>query len=497
MSLIEVTVLMTTYNHERYIAQAVESVLMQQTQFPFRLVILEDCSTDRTREILLDFQSRYPERIQLLLAETNQCSNRPFAKAFESAEGRYLAFLDGDDYWTSPHKLQKQVDFLDAHPECSFCFHNASRIHEDGSMPPSNRNSDDQSPFSSIEDLWDACFIAAPSPMYRKGLFDRLPNWYYDAISGDWSLYLIHAEYGKIGYINEVLAVYRVHSKGLWSGLSELQQQEQVISFYKQMDANFQYRYHSLIQTKIPRWRQPFAHATRRAARANISPACASHLVQSVSQLFPESSTVVVVSLSDAVLLKSKTSNCRAWPLVPTEANEQLFVQGPAGSEPAPWVGDDAFYEFKLYAGLDRSRLILSVPVLHHDSISACLALDPPPACKGAFLSASPNPVPAVNGQGTTTISWSTGDGSIAQVFLSKSSVPLPDTCDAAIDLLKTARLKGADFLFVSAAEQWWLHHYDRFAGYLKSNFHCLNDDDHFVAFDLRKSSVVPSGFAA
>ncbi len=120
----KVSVLVVTYNHENYIVQAIDSILAQEVNFDYEILIIEDCSTDRTRSIVLDLQAKYPERIRLSLAEQNECSNKRFATEFLASPAEYVATLDGDDYWTSPHKLQKQVDFLDAHPECAICFHN-------------------------------------------------------------------------------------------------------------------------------------------------------------------------------------------------------------------------------------------------------------------------------------------------------------------------------------------------------------------------------------
>ena len=95
-----------------------------------RSSISEDCSTDRTREIVLDFQKEHPEKVRLLLSKQNIHSNEIVVRGIRAARGQYIALLDGDDYWTSPHKLQKQTDFLDSHPECSLCFHNARIFHE-------------------------------------------------------------------------------------------------------------------------------------------------------------------------------------------------------------------------------------------------------------------------------------------------------------------------------------------------------------------------------
>src|SRR5687768_16687744 len=112
----KVSVAMITYNHEAFVAQAIESVLMQKTDFDFELVIGEDCSTDKTREIVNGYKSKYGERIRVLLPAKNLGINRNLKQTLLACQGRYIALLEGDDYWTSSLKLQKQVNFLDTHP---------------------------------------------------------------------------------------------------------------------------------------------------------------------------------------------------------------------------------------------------------------------------------------------------------------------------------------------------------------------------------------------
>ena len=95
-----------TYNHERFIAQALESVIAQRTDFDFEIIVSEDCSTDSTRQIILDWKARYPDRIRLILSDRNVHSNEVVARAFRAARGTYVALLDGDDFWTYSKKLQ-------------------------------------------------------------------------------------------------------------------------------------------------------------------------------------------------------------------------------------------------------------------------------------------------------------------------------------------------------------------------------------------------------
>ena len=108
-----VSILSITYNHEKYIAQAIDSFLMQETDFDFEIVIGEDCSTDNTRQIINQYKEKYPEKIKLLTSASNVGPNHNFLRTFEACQGKYIALCEGDDYWIDPLKLQKQVDFID------------------------------------------------------------------------------------------------------------------------------------------------------------------------------------------------------------------------------------------------------------------------------------------------------------------------------------------------------------------------------------------------
>src|SRR5580704_17934239 len=119
-----------TYNHEQFIGQAIESVLAQKVNFDYEVVIGEDCSTDGTRAVILDFQRRYPDRIVASFRERNIGAMRNAEATFAACRGEYVALLEADDYWTCEVKLQKQVDFMDAHPDCAICCSRAQVANE-------------------------------------------------------------------------------------------------------------------------------------------------------------------------------------------------------------------------------------------------------------------------------------------------------------------------------------------------------------------------------
>ncbi len=161
------------------------------------------------------YQRRFPDKIHLRLAASNQNNNRAWGEAIVGARGKYVALLDGDDYWTSPRKLQLQVRFLETHPECAICFHNALIIFDDG-RETQLHNPDQQKTFSTIEDLWERNFMATCSVMFRAGLTPALPNWFWGMRFGDWPLHLLNAEHGTIGYLPDVMAPYRRHAGGVF-----------------------------------------------------------------------------------------------------------------------------------------------------------------------------------------------------------------------------------------------------------------------------------------
>jgi glycosyltransferase involved in cell wall biosynthesis len=247
----KVSVLLLTYNHEKWIRQAVQSVLMQKTDFDYGVTIVEDCSSDGTRDAVIDFRQKFPERIDLSLSKENGEYRTNLATAFLASSGQYIAQLDGDDYWTSPHKLQKQVDFLDTHPECALCFHNVTVFNEDGTGSPWNLNPPDQEEITGLEDLLVDNYIASCSPMFRAGVLDRLPDWYYTAAWADWPLYILHAQHGKIGYLNEVMGARRLQNEGMWARLSNVRRVEETIRFYEHIGPNLDAKHKVIVQGRI------------------------------------------------------------------------------------------------------------------------------------------------------------------------------------------------------------------------------------------------------
>jgi glycosyltransferase involved in cell wall biosynthesis len=271
----KVSVLVMTYNHAQFIRYAIDSVLMQCCDFDYEVVISEDFSTDGTRAIVQQYQREYPDKVRLLLSAHNVRSNAVVVRGIQASQGQCIALLDGDDYWIAPDKLQQQVMFLDSHPDCAICFHNAKVIN--GGPERRNRNwtAANHPEITSLKDLWLGNFIATSSTMFRRGLISEFPAWYdnYFPIT-DWPLHILNAEHGDIGYINEVMSVYRYHKAGYYSQLSPREKQAQTLKLLHQMNKDFKYKYNRLAKTAISKYFIEWAEEYLRRGEIRTAKAC-------------------------------------------------------------------------------------------------------------------------------------------------------------------------------------------------------------------------------
>jgi glycosyltransferase involved in cell wall biosynthesis len=276
----KVSVAMVTYNHEKYLAKALDSVLMQKTDFDFEIVIGEDCSTDNTRSILLDYKKRFPDVLQVILNDTNLGMYRNGAQVLQACRGEYIAMLDGDDYWTSPDKLQKQASFLDSHRDCSTCFHDAWIIHEDESREKTHYRPA-QKEFSTVEDLLVENFIPTAAVMYRRGLWQKAPEWAETLKMGDWIIHILNAHHGRVGYIDETMAVYVIHRGGVWSTRAWEFHALSVIELFEALDRHLEPKYSRIIRRVLRWWN--FALSKRYEKENNLTAARA-HAVKSLAR---------------------------------------------------------------------------------------------------------------------------------------------------------------------------------------------------------------------
>jgi len=244
----KVSVAMITYNHEQFIEQALDSVLMQQVDFDYEIVIGDDLSQDRTREILLDYHARHPEKIHLLLYETKQGPGGNIYQVLNNCQGEYIALLEGDDYWTSPEKLQVQVNYLDLHAQCALCSHNVNIYSEYEQRYLGEERVKGGSASYRLEDLLNFNFMPRTgASVYRNYLF-QLPEWIKQLSNVDFAIFLMLAHEGTIDYIDRCYGVYRIHAGGIWSGKQRSKSFLNAINLLQAINIHYNKKYNKFIK---------------------------------------------------------------------------------------------------------------------------------------------------------------------------------------------------------------------------------------------------------
>jgi glycosyltransferase involved in cell wall biosynthesis len=192
---------------------------MQKTNFQIEALIHDDASTDDTADIIREYEKKYPEIIKPIYQTENQCSKSVNVSQynFSRAQGKYIALCEGDDYWTDPYKLQKQVDFLEEHEDFSICFHPVKVFNQNESVLIDDYITRSVPDLTTIYDLASGNYIHTASVVFRKKqkVLDLLVE--IKGPIGDYPLHMFNAQYGKIKKLPDIMSVYRIHDKGIWS----------------------------------------------------------------------------------------------------------------------------------------------------------------------------------------------------------------------------------------------------------------------------------------
>lgn len=217
-----VSICCTAYNLEKYIGQAIESFLMQKTNFRYEIIIGEDYSSDSTRNIISEYSRKYPDLIEMVISDSNVGIIRNYNRILDKAKGKYIAICDGDDYWVDPLKLQKQVDFLESHDDFVICCHYSYLVNETGtvtyqdpSVVPLTYSYHDIL-LGKKKETRNSTLMIRNSPEFKKLTTEQ---WFLKSYAQDrfLKLYATAATGKKIYVIPEILGCYRVHKAGIWS----------------------------------------------------------------------------------------------------------------------------------------------------------------------------------------------------------------------------------------------------------------------------------------
>lgn len=264
-----VSVVLITYNHEKYIREAIEGILMQKTNFAFELIIGEDASIDSTREIVEEYAKKNPEIIKLLKSEKNIGMTKNYIRTLRAVTGVYIALCEGDDYWTDELKLQKQVDFMELYPQCTLCYHAYQTIY----IKPDNSCSVGKIIGSKVTTnkiissniAIERVYARTVTILFRSSILHPIPEWVYKAPYGDYPLILTCASKGDIGYLaGPSMAVYHRGSVGSYNEKAFGSKQDVLDLNLKRLKDHFKcfdlfnehtsYKYSENIENRTRRW---------------------------------------------------------------------------------------------------------------------------------------------------------------------------------------------------------------------------------------------------
>lgn len=258
-----VSVCIIAYNIEPFIGEAIESVLMQKTNFPVQLVIGEDMSPDSTRQICIEYKNKYPDKIKLILNDKNLGLTANSINTQNHCDGKYIAMCDGDDYWTDPNKLQIQVDFLETHPDYAGIAHQATVIYDDNSHEPHNFRGRIESDLY-LKDMVELRKFHTSTLVYRKYIWEKYNGIPANIHANERAMYYIIATEGKIRYLDSPMGVYRLSGLGISARITPqiLKHDFKMIPWIMSINKDFpKYRYKSYLYyslftypNRVSRW---------------------------------------------------------------------------------------------------------------------------------------------------------------------------------------------------------------------------------------------------
>ncbi|MGP6146543.1 glycosyltransferase [Jeotgalibaca sp. A122] len=260
-----VSISCATFNQKDFIARAIEGFLMQKTNFNFEIIIHDDASTDGTSDIVREYAKKYPDIIKPIIQTENQYATfkRVSYRAWSQGKGKYVALCEGDDYWTDPLKLQKQVDFMEAYPECSMCFHAAEVVDVTKKSVVSVTRPYNKTMLLPEDELYMGGGNICPSAaiLFKREFMMDPPDFYFTAPVGDHPLAMLLAQQGRIGYLDEVMSVRNLWVPNSWNTLhfddsnqKKAKHLEGMISFLKEFDAYTEKRWEKDINKTLMVW---------------------------------------------------------------------------------------------------------------------------------------------------------------------------------------------------------------------------------------------------
>jgi glycosyltransferase involved in cell wall biosynthesis len=289
-----VSVAITAFNSEKWLARAIESVLMQQTTFPTEIVVADDCSTDGTAAVALRFRENHPDIVRVLTRNKNVGIQHNYYETFEMCRGKYIAWLDADDYWTDPSKLQIQTRALEDDPSIAVCGHFVRWVTSDKEV---QKEYPHLAPGRyGMSEIIRRNFLPSPSVIFRNGINRELPQWYFDVGPiTDWPIWILAAQSGDILMMDRVMADYQLTPNSSFTGQSQLKGATADIRFYEHVESILPASFHRIARSEkgkryetlayLLRKKKEFRASREAAFKAFISPSLLDNVTSKTKSL--------------------------------------------------------------------------------------------------------------------------------------------------------------------------------------------------------------------
>ncbi len=241
----KVNVILITYNHSECIAQALESILIQETAHEVEIIVADDCSTDDTLDIIKRHKNNSDFRYVYLEQTSNLGFVKNYQRAFKACNGDYVLIMEGDDYWTTANHIEQHVSFLEKHSECSMSYNRHLRVFVDQNREEVFEwTAEKEYEYVTTEQLTLGNRIGNLSCCaFRGQLIKAIDPALFSVNIADWMLGMYMGQFGNLAYLKDVTSAYRIHDKGLWSQLNEEAQFKKVLDLIDIYDNYFKYKY--------------------------------------------------------------------------------------------------------------------------------------------------------------------------------------------------------------------------------------------------------------
>jgi glycosyltransferase involved in cell wall biosynthesis len=475
-----VSVVIPCYNHAHFLEEAIESVLAQSYS-DFEIIVVDDGSTDNTAEVV-----RRHSPVRYVYQENAGLSSARNTGLRHSG-GEFLVFLDADDRLL-PHALDKGVSCIREHPECAFASGHCRVIDAAGAILPSPRQLRvEREHYLTL--LRGGTYIWCPATvLYQRQVFDFVHGFDPELNpAADYELYLRITRDFPVYSHGHVIAEYRQHSSNMSRDASKMER-----AALAAHDAQWNFA------KANSRYKEAYAAGTRFWQNDYPFQKMVDRIREVVRERLPADAIVAVATGGSSDLLR--LDGRRAWhfPEAEHSIKGELFAQAAEGSVATPaWIDAGMTYDFSLYGGPEFSRLLARLLVRGTADPPSVANAEPIPQelsrSDGVLLTAIPNPVPAAAEPGTTNITWSTGNGSEGQVYVSGVGVYLgrdPTNSDESSASLESAKANGAQYLLIPAKSFWWLDQYQEFRERVETRYPVVvRDEDTCIIFDMREQS--------